>query len=515
MHPNTSHVIQSREMKVRSSFALLLAPVTLTLTLSACTSLPVIGDLGGLGLNVGDIAQIGATPAAFGPAVTPTAAPASISTAALVKQRSKIRVGIRFDAPPLSRVNADGELEGMDVDLARDFARRWLGSERNVEFVQVTSQTAPQKIRNREIDLAMGGLVHTKGAEQDADFSLTYIKDGEALLARTGTFSDFLGMAGRTITYIDSPSTFALADAQIANNITITLNSQNSYRAAVDALINSQTDGVAGRWRRLRATASNDPALTILSVLTNEPVAIMTPQNDSAWTDLVNQTLSAQVQDGTYARAYETWFGAPPDPIPTLSQPAPPQLADLPDGVAVRDALATMRANNVVRAGFISSSPPFATLDANGQPDGFEVDLVREMARRWFGDPATAQFTPLSLQQMPAALNSDGGPIDIAIGGIQHTGPAAQAMDFSETIFVSSGVPIGMALPQNDSGWRDLVNLTLQEMQADGAYGSIFQKWFPDQPVNEIERWPGVAPALSSLLAGPTPTPEPTQTPAP
>lgn len=481
--------------------------------LGACTSLPIVGDLGSLGLNVGDIAQIGATPGAFGPVVMPTAAPASVSTAALVKERSKIRVGIRFDAPPLARVNADGELEGMDVDLARDFARRWLGSERNVEFVQVTSQTAPQKIRNREIDLAMGGLAHTKGAEQDADFSLTYLKDGEALLTRTGTFSDFLSIAGRTITYIDSPSTFALADAQIANNVTVTLNSQNSYRAAVDALLNGQTDGVAGRWRRLRATASSDPALTVMTVFTNEPVAIMTPQNDSAWTDLVNQTLSAQVQDGTYARAYETWFGAPPDPIPMLAQPAPPQLADLPDGVAGRDALATMRASNAVRIAFISSSPPFATLDVNGQPDGFEVDLVREMARRWFGDPAAAQFTPLSLEQIPAALN--GGSIDIAIGGIQHTGPAAQTMDFSETVFISSGLPIGMALPHNDSGLRDLVNLTLQEMQADGAYGRIFQKWFPDQPVNEIERWPGVAPSLSSLLAGPTPTPEPTQTPAP
>jgi putative glutamine transport system substrate-binding protein len=481
--------------------------------LSACTSLPIIGELGDLGLNVGDIAQIGATPVAFDPAVKATAAPASISTAALVKQRSKIRVGIRFDAPPLSRVNADGELEGMDVDLARDFARRWLGSERNVEFVQVTSQTAPQKIRNREIDLAMGGLVHTKRAEQDADFSLAYVKDGEALLTRTGTFSDFLGMAGRTITYIDSPSTFALADAQIANNITITLNSQNSYRAAVDALLAGETDGVAGRWRRLRATASSDPALAILTVLTNEPVAIMTPQNDSAWIDLINQTLSTQMQDGTFAQLYEKWFGAPPDPITVLSQPAPPQLADLPNGVAVRDALTTMRASNAVRVAFISSSPPFATVDANGQPDGFEVDLVREMARRWFGDPNAAQFTALTLEQIPAALN--GGTIDIAIGGIQHTGPAAQGMDFSETTFVSSGLPIGMALPQNDSGLRDLVNLTLQEMQTDGTYSRTFQKWFPDQPVNEIEHWPGVSPALQSLLAGPTSTPEPTQTPAP
>jgi ABC-type amino acid transport substrate-binding protein len=165
-----------------------------------------------------------------------------------------------------------------------------------------------------------------------------------------------------------------------------------------------------------------------------------------------------------------------------------------------------------MRVAFISSSPPFATLDANGNPNGFEVDLVGEMARRWLGDPGAAQFTPLTLGQIPAALND--GSADMAVGGIQHTGQLAQALDFSETIFVSGGLPIGIGLPQNDSGLRDLVNLTLQEMQADGTYGHLFQKWFPDQPVNAIERWPGVSPALRSLLAGPTPTPNPTPAPA-
>jgi ABC-type amino acid transport substrate-binding protein len=339
-----------------------------------------------------------------------------------------------------------------------------------------------------------------------ADFSQTYLNDGEALLIRTGTFTDFLSMAQRTITYIDSPSTFALRDAQIANNVTVTLVSQSSYRAAVNDLINANTDGVAGRWRRLRATASGDPALTVQIVFGSEPVAIMLPQNDSAWANLVNQTLSAMVQDGAYAALYQKWFGAPPDPIPVLPQPMPQQLADLPDTVMPRDSLAAMRAARVVRVGFNPSSAPFSAMNADGQLEGFEVDIAREMARRWFVDPAAAQFIPVMLDQAPSALGD--GTVDMAIGGIQHTGQTASMMDFSQTIFVSNGIPVGIALPTNDSALRDLVNFTLQEMQADGAYAQLFQKWFPDQPVNQIEVWPGVSPALSALIAGPTPTPE-------
>lgn len=473
------------------------ALAALTLILSACSDLAAI--------DVQDIARIAATPAGVGPRAAPTAAPADVSTAALVKMRSKVVIGLRYDAPPLSRVNADGELEGMDVDLARDFARRWLGSERNAEFVQVTSLTAPEKLRNREIDLAMGGLIHTQGAEAIADFSQAYVADGEALLTRTGAFSDFASLAGRSVTYIDAPSIVALGDAQLANNITVTLRGQNTYRAAVDDLLNGATDAVAGRWRRLRATATNDPALSVPIVLTNEPVAIMLPPDDSAWADLVNQTLSAQIADGTFDQAYRKWFGAPPDPIAAIPQPAPPQLADLPDAISLQRTLETVRNARAVRVGFNPAAPPFSALDANGLPDGFEVDLAREMARRWFGDAGAAQFSGIAPGDVAAALSS--GAIDLAVGGIAVTGPAEQGVDFSQTTFVSGGAPIALALPQNASPFRDLVNFTLQEMQADGTFGTLFQKWFPDQPVHVIERWPGAGPTLATLLAPPTPAP--------
>jgi polar amino acid transport system substrate-binding protein len=43
--------------------------------------------------------------------------------------------------------------------------------------------------------------------------------------------------------------------------------------------------------------------------------------------------------------------------------------------------------------------------------------------------------------------------------------------------------PVAVALPQNDSAWRDLINFTIQDMAADGSLGKIYNKWFgPDTP---------------------------------
>jgi polar amino acid transport system substrate-binding protein len=55
---------------------------------------------------------------------------------------------------------------------------------------------------------------------------------------------------------------------------------------------------------------------------------------------------------------------------------------------------------------------------------------------------------------------------------------------------------IAVALPQDDSAWRDLVNFTIQEMAADGSLKKLYDRWFgPDSPQpfpvkRSIEIWP-------------------------
>ena len=576
---------------IRKPFALFVA---LSTALCACSALPIQLDT---------IAQIAATPNPADNPPTPTVANWTISTAALVKERSVLRVGIRFDAPPLSSVNADGKLEGLDVDIAREFARRWLGSPNNVTFVQVTSFTAPQSIERREVDLAMGGLAHTKPAEAHADFGLTYMHDGEALLVRVGTFANLASLAQHSVTYIDNSSLNAINSATASANITVSQQAANSYSAAIQQLRDSQTDAVLGRWRRLRVVASQDPTLSVLTVLDDEPIAIMLPQNDSNWVNLVNFTLSALIADGTYASMYQKWFGAPPDPLYPIPGSVDLQLATLPDTIQPHDTLERLKSAGALHVGFIAQADPLATLDANGQAVGFEVDLCRELARRWFQNQGAVHFTALPGSDLPGYLRND--TIDLAIGALQQTQSNERVMDFSiptyetgvavavlqssvisdlnsltgHTVGVLSDrpdralledfaktrnlaitiddfpdlstalgalrngqvdavvedqvtllalartakdvrilaerlsrIPVGIALPTNDSPLRDLVNLTLQEMFADGTYARIYKQWFGRLP-DTMEIWPGEATESTALIA-PTPTTLPTLTPA-
>jgi polar amino acid transport system substrate-binding protein len=43
--------------------------------------------------------------------------------------------------------------------------------------------------------------------------------------------------------------------------------------------------------------------------------------------------------------------------------------------------------------------------------------------------------------------------------------------------------PIAVALPQDDSAWRDFINFTIQDMAADGSLKTLYDRWFgPDPP---------------------------------
>jgi putative glutamine transport system substrate-binding protein len=416
---------------------------------------------------------------------TPTPVPANFSTAALIKLRSRIRVGIRFDAPPLASVDAQGEIIGFDVDLAREMARRWLGSEKNVEFVQVTSKSAPGKVRAREVDMAMGGLVQTKAAELDADFTLPHLYDGEALLVRAGTFADFAALAGRSVVFIDDASTFALRDAQNAAGVTVTTQIGESYAQSYELVAGGSADAMIGRWRRLRTRAAADPRLAVMQVLRRDALGIMTPPNDSEFADLVGITLSNIMLDGTYAQLYRKHFGVDPDmsELRPLAGPSDIQLAQLPDMLQTDDRLAAVNAARRLRVGY-RIAEPFVRVGEDGSLSGYEVDLVRNVARRMLGSVDAVEW--IALDGDPAAAWAG---IDLAIGGNVRTQAQERTADWTLPVFVGDGRSIAMLTPPRQSGLRDAVNEALQQIYVEGVFVAVHAQWFPDQPVTPVDVW--------------------------
>lgn len=106
--------------------------------------------------------------------------------------------------------------------------------------------------------------------------------------------------------------------------------------------------------------------------------------------------------------------------------------------MAEADTLARLRAGHGVTLGVRNSAPPFAVVDAQGQPAGFAWELCQEVVRRLsarIGRPIEVKVVPVALAESFDLLRS--GRIDLQCGSTTHTVERARQVDFSVTFFVS------------------------------------------------------------------------------
>ncbi|MBE0688633.1 MAG: transporter substrate-binding domain-containing protein [Anaerolineae bacterium] len=95
----------------------------------------------------------------------------SESGVARIQADAKVRAGILYNEPPFGVLNERGEVSGFDADLARALAEAW-GVD--LEFVQVTRQTAIDTLTAGEVDLLLAALPHNRTLDSRVEFSQAY-----------------------------------------------------------------------------------------------------------------------------------------------------------------------------------------------------------------------------------------------------------------------------------------------------------------------------------------------------
>lgn len=226
-----------------------------------------------------------------------------------VQQEGTIRIGVRFDNPPLSYIDEDGNWVGFDVDLAKELAER-LGAE--LEMVRVDETTRISFLQEGKIDIAVASMNHTRSRDDAVDFSVTYFWDQQTFLVRKGEFDSIEDLYGRIVAmnagssaidawnrYVDSKGGERSDIVEFTDKL-----------AAVQALRDGAVDGYAEDGITLAALAAGDSSLELLSGGFN-PVqfGVGIPENDSEMRDAVNYALQDIWKDGTYFEIYDRWLG--------------------------------------------------------------------------------------------------------------------------------------------------------------------------------------------------------------
>ncbi|HET90286.1 MAG TPA: transporter substrate-binding domain-containing protein [Chloroflexi bacterium] len=533
----------------------------------------------------GDQSSVDGTPTAAPtalptPSPTPTPLPEGATTAARIRARGTLRVGVRYDLMPFGYITAGGEVAGFGVDVGRELAQRWLDDPEAVQFEQVRSDTAIEHLQAGDVDLVVTALIHSQDREALADFSLPFFIDGHALLVRSAdaaALSHLEGLQGRTV------GVLAWEDAADAlrgvTPFTLTFQVYDRFDGAVAALERGEVDAVAELRRRLFWGQHLYPDTAIVNQYTSASVGFVFVQNDPHFADLVNLTFQELLADGTYAALYSRWFSEYPPPVERWPGTEMLTLADAPVVASVPDTISAIQSRGRLVVAMPTDRSPFAYVDGTGAPVGYEVNLVQRMARRWLGDGTAIEFITTTLPLGREMVRA--GQADILLGGLRHTRELELELDFGlttywagEGLLVWAGtpvtdlldlggqpvavvesslevlqqamqdvgapltvmpqptvesairlleggyavavvgdradllgpayatpgmgvlplrlvhVPVALGLPPGDSAFRDLVNLTLQAMKAEGELDALYFTWFDDAPP-ALESWPG------------------------
>ncbi len=367
------------------------------------------------------------------PTPAPTLPP-DLSTVARMQARGSLVVGVRYDLEPFSYVTEQGTLAGLEIDLAHELARRWLGDANAVQFIQVRSDTALSHLSNGDVDIVLAGVVHTQNDEAKADFGPTYFVDGQALL----TFPDsgiqsVQDAAGRKIAVVGWTGSKAALQAAVTEPISFTV--EASFFDALESLRTRQVDAYGDLRHRLERARRYVAGTTTVGQYTQEPIALAYRQNDPFFANLVTLTFIQMAEDGTTDSLYAHWLpGVSPPQSPRWPGTAgPPELSGADQHLATLDVIARIRQRGKLAVGYFVDRWPYSADRSDGKPTGFEVWLVQRLAERWLGSRDAVAFVPIDEASGPQKLST--GEVDMLIGGWIHTREGELQYDYSFTIF--------------------------------------------------------------------------------
>lgn len=99
-------------------------------------------------------------------------------------KRDKLIVGISLDSMPFGFRGKNGEVSGMEADLAREIAKRLLGDKNKVEFKEVSAQDRINIVQSGEADIVISTMTITPQRRKIINFSDPYFIAGQAICVK-------------------------------------------------------------------------------------------------------------------------------------------------------------------------------------------------------------------------------------------------------------------------------------------------------------------------------------------
>ncbi len=208
--------------------------------------------------------------------------------------------------PPFNFITEDGDVDGFDVDIAREIAKRM---ELTLDYKTTAWDGIIEGLRASRYDGVLGSMGITEERKKIVNFSTPYYYSGPQLIVRKNS-----GITGPE--ELDSSKTIALVTGttfeQDAEKLGVKIRLYEDDNQTLMELINGRVDAVlTDRIVGLNAIAKlkgGDQLELAGSVLRVEEMGIALNKKDSELLDTINKLLADIRADGTMKAISAKWF---------------------------------------------------------------------------------------------------------------------------------------------------------------------------------------------------------------
>ncbi|MCG7406134.1 transporter substrate-binding domain-containing protein [Paenibacillus sp. ACRRX] len=233
---------------------------------------------------------------------------------AKIKKQGKIIAGVKYDLNLFGLKDpASGQVQGLDIDIAKQIAKKVLGDENAIEFMEVTSKTRIPMLKNGDIDMIVATMTITEERKKEIDFSDVYFTAGQSLLVPSDSAINSIKDLTKDSKVLTAKGSTSAKNVREAAPDAQVMEFEN-YAEAFTALKAGQGIALTTDNALLYGMAKQDSKFRVVEeTFTKEPYGIGIRKGDEEFAKLINDTLKELTDSGQYVHIYEKWIGKKPN----------------------------------------------------------------------------------------------------------------------------------------------------------------------------------------------------------
>jgi polar amino acid transport system substrate-binding protein len=242
------------------------------------------------------------------------------STMAEIRERGALVVGVSADTLLMgSRNPFSGDIEGFDIDVARQIADAILGDPDKIRFRVITSGDREAVLQDHEVDIVTRAFTINCERWENIAFSAEYYHAGQKLLVpSTSRVEGIDDLSGQRVCAPEGTTTLErLGEWEGVEAVPAA-----THTTCLVLFQQGEVDAITGDDTVLAGFAAQDPyAKVVGDAVSDEPYGVGIPADQPDMVRFVNGVLEDMVAGGQWEESYDRWLGDALGPAPAAPDP--------------------------------------------------------------------------------------------------------------------------------------------------------------------------------------------------